>query len=310
MRSQLEPRYLTPIQQYLRFAERGMHFNQATRVEDIKRISVIGYYKLKEYAYAMSDYDQYGNLYYRNTSFRNVVKKYYRDRRLKLALFNGIEEIEPYLVSTLVSILGKRYGAFGYWNVKNWSDRTLSLSRVEQFEQKFHRDILRGTRYSTLDDLTIQSDQNLSPNGGFPTIWLLGDFITFGTAVAVLQIMSINNRRSVATRFGCTADELVSWMRTLNFVRNQCAHNHDLIDIRLETMPQTSESIRSRIVLEHGMPSNRIAVVLVIFSKLMKAVDKNFDFYELNSAIFDFFQDANFNVHRIGFKDFEQMRLP
>ncbi|WP_164509994.1 Abi family protein [Lacticaseibacillus porcinae] len=220
MTTWLEPMYLTPMQQYLKFAERGMHFKTTNRADDIKRISVIGYYKLKEYAYAMSAYDQYGNLFYQNTRFTNVVNKYYRDRRLKLALFNGIEEIEPYLVSTIVSVLGKRYGAFGYWHVKSWSDRAIQLSRVERFEQKFHRDVLRGTRYSTLDDLTIQSGLNLSPKGGFPTIWLLGDFITFGTAVTILQMMSIKNRRSVAKRFGCTADELVSWVRLLNFIRN------------------------------------------------------------------------------------------
>lgn len=69
-----EPHYLHPINQYLRFAERGMHFDINQRAEDLRDLSVIGYYKLKEYAYAMSTYDEYGNLMYQNTQLANVKK--------------------------------------------------------------------------------------------------------------------------------------------------------------------------------------------------------------------------------------------
>ena len=60
----------------------------------------------------------------------------------------------------------------------------------------------------------------------------------FGDLVAMLTIMGEANLRQVASYYKCSGEELVSWMKCLNFIRNICAHNSNLIDLKVTTKPK------------------------------------------------------------------------
>lgn len=209
----------------------------------------------------------------------------------------------------IVTILGKRYGAFGYWRVANWADRSMPRAKLQKFERNFHKQVMSGCRGSQLDDLRDSLGMNLDATNQYPSIWLLGDFISFGSAVMILRYMSPENKRRVANRFNCTPTELLSWMRTLNFIRNQCAHNHDLIDITLETMPIIPMHAHNRLRLIKGKPMPKIAIVLLVFLRGIKSVDPSYHFTELNQVVAAFFQDPNFSVQRLGFQSTQDIVL-
>lgn len=306
MKNRLVPVYLTPIQQYLRFAERGMHFDQARRHEDIRKLQEIGYYKLKEYAYAMSEYDQYGNLTYHETRFDNVVNKYYRDKRLQMEVFSGILDIEPFLASSIVSVLGRRYGAYGYWQCRTWASHGISKEVLLRYQDRFQRAVIRGATASRLDDL---SEISFSLAGPYPSIWLLGDYATFGMLVAMLRMMSAANLRRIANYFNCSPTELISRMQTINFIRNQCAHNHNLIDIKLKTRPNLPVEYTKYLVQVEDRISDRVATCLYLLKVLLCAVNPQYDFAPINDAVDEFFQDENFSAQRLGVNNKTDLRL-
>lgn len=286
-----------------------MHFDIAMKGSNVKKIQEIGYYKLKEYAYATATFDEYGNLEYVDTKFSDVVAKYYRDKNLRMEIFKGIEDIEPYLVNTIVSILGRQYGAFGYLDCRLWIDKRIPKQRVKQFADRLFQETKCGAHGSRLADLRDPSKLNLSTKGDYPSIWLIGDFITFGTAVKILSMMSHSNKVKVAAKFECTVRELMSWMQLLNFVRNQCAHNHDLIDIELTKAPVLPRKYADLILWDGRRPTNRLAIILLIFKTLMGAVNTKYRYSKINKAISSFFNDAHFSSARLGFLTEQAMVL-
>ena len=61
----------------------------------------------------------------------------------------------------------------------------------------------------------------------------------FGDIVKILDIMSESNLESISSYYKCSNEELVAWMKCLYIIRNICAHNSNLVDIKLTTKPKT-----------------------------------------------------------------------
>ncbi|WP_254559638.1 Abi family protein, partial [Salmonella enterica] len=63
----------------------------------------------------------------------------------------------------------------------------------------------------------------------------------FGDIVELLDLMSNKNLKALADYYNCTPDQLKSWLKSLKFIRNNCAHNSTVIDIKLKTSPMMLE---------------------------------------------------------------------
>ena len=71
----------------------------------------------------------------------------------------------------------------------------------------------------------LNNKLNTDPDG-FPSVWLGIDLLMFGDIVKILDIMSESNLESISSYYKCSNEELVAWMKCLNFIRNICALNN------------------------------------------------------------------------------------
>ena len=97
------------------------------------------------------------------------------------------------------------------------------------------------------------------------------EVLTFGELVRLVEIMSTRNKRKLSKMFRCTDIELLSWLKCINFVRNACAHNANVIDLQLETKPVCRSDWKDYLYnvnkSNNGNPSNKLAIV-ILSSKL------------------------------------------
>ena len=91
-------------------------------------------------------------------------------------------------------------------------------------------------RVKRSDSIEIKEKRNLKDNK-YPTIWLLVEILTFGDITELLELMSQKNLKILANYYNCTPDQLKSWLKSLKFIRNNCAHNSTVIDIQIKTKP-------------------------------------------------------------------------
>lgn len=104
-----------------------------------------------------------------------------------------------------------------------------------------------------------------------PPIWLLMNKLTLGESIHIYKLMSKNNRDQISAYFGCKTDELVSWLDSINLIRNICCHNGLLADFRLKTKAKVpiefkTHNIHEGILLrtQKGNYTNALAFQLYI----------------------------------------------
>lgn len=248
-----------------KYRQRGMSIGD----NDVEKLKNISYYRLKEFAAPLANYSN-DEISYEGIQFKEVLARYYQDKNLRIFLLHAIEKIEVSIKTRISYILGSGYGAFGYLNFSQWSNKNrYTKFDIEKIQFRIKKNILKTVKKSQLSELKIAENQD---KDGFPTVWLAIDLLMFGDIVSMLEIMSENNLRRIANYYDCTSGELISWMKCLNFIRNVCAHNSNVIDIQVTTKPKTRKEWNRLVLMnkevhkgnEFYKPTNRLVIVLII----------------------------------------------
>ncbi|WP_220673116.1 Abi family protein [Weissella viridescens] len=206
----------------------------------------IGYYKLKEYAQPFFEDGNYNNL-----SFKKVVKRYYYDKNLRIDLLHIIELIELSFKNQIAEVLGANHGKFGYLDFVSWADVDKFTTEYIINEQTFIKKSIKKmmwksnrAEYRVSHNLTRMEDQTSkmvvkgTEKDEYPTVWLALDLLSLGELHHIYKLMPSLYQEKVATKYKCGTGQLNSWMGMIVLTRNICAHNTNLVDVRLKTVPK------------------------------------------------------------------------
>ncbi|MEX2947712.1 Abi family protein [Staphylococcus warneri] len=147
----------------------------------------------------------------------------------------------------------------------------------------------------------IKDKKNLDING-MPSIWLMTDVLMFGDIVQLLSLMSVNNLNKISKYYNCNNDELISWLKCLNFIRNICAHNSNVLDIKINTPPKISENWKNDIYkIKDGNYSNRLAIVIYIIHHFIKQINNRYKIQKIPNSILSIVGDNPQRIQQLGF---------
>ncbi|MCJ0563508.1 Abi family protein, partial [Enterococcus cecorum] len=284
------------------FKSRGMIVNDS----DIEKIQNISYYRLKEFARPLAKIKKSNGkseIRYNGIEFKEVLTRYYQDKNLRLHILHAIEKIEVSIKTRISYVLGSNYGAFGYLNFSSWSNRKkYSKFTIEKVQFDIKNRLVKITKKSQSSE--VRNRNNLDQDG-FPSVWLGIDLLMFGDIVKILEIMSESNLKSISSHYCCTNDELISWMKCLNFVRNACAHNSNLIDIKLTTKPKFRKSWSNFLYFMKSdkgkKPTNRLSIIIVILIELVKQINPKYKWQDIQNSIRNLCKENEERAHLLGF---------
>lgn len=309
-RTNMKPEPLKFEEQLALFKKRGMKISDT----DVKKIENIGYYRLKEFAHPLSTIvkkDGVSNIDYNGATFKEVISRYYQDKNLRIYLLHAIEKIEVSVKTKLSYILGEQYGAFGYLDFSKWGNRQeFSKFAMQEREYRFKRNLKNSMRKTSLADARNKRNQD---SDGFPTVWLAMHILMFGELVNVIEVLSKKNQRLLASEYNCSAIEFVSWMKTLHFIRNVCAHNSNIIDIQIKTeavyKPEWNKFL---FVFENkgggNKPTNRLAVVLLILRHFIDVINPKYNWWDVKQSIWRLAANKDRKAQLLGFKDLKSLK--
>lgn len=196
-----------------------------------------------------------------------------------MALIHAIEKIEISIKTNLARILGERYGAFGYLNFAQWANRSKATRyTIEKKQYRIKEELQNSLKRS--EYISSQSKDNFDVDN-FPSIWLVIDLLTFGSVVKMIEILSEKNLTQLASTYNCSNLELVSWLKCLHFIRNICAHNSNLIDIKLKTKPKIRSVWKEQLFYDEKggqeKPTNGASIVILIVMELVKMINSKYN---------------------------------
>lgn len=307
-----EPIALSSNQLMELFRSRGMIVSE----QDIEKINHINYYKLKEFARPLAKIektDEEIKVNYNGITFQEVLRRYYQDKNLRIYLLHAIEKIEVSIKTAISHEMGLKYGAFGYLNFMAWSNRSkYTRFQIEEKQHRLKKNILYNVKRSNSPEFAVVNNKD---SDGFPTVWLAIDILTFGDIVIISDMMNNSLLRKISTKYNASSEEFLSWIKCLHFVRNICAHNSNLIDIKIKTKPKyrkewvehlcfiTSKDGRSQ------TPTNRLAVIICIVMYFVMNINIKYKWANINSSIRNLCNSSDANANLIGFRSYDDARI-
>ena len=209
------------------------------------------------------------------TSFQDAVDLYVFDKKLRLLALDALERIEVALRVDLSHRLGKK-DTFAYLkpelfheNFSSNVDQSTGLTRHHDWLTK-HASLIKRSRETFMV-------HNKAKYGLPVAIWIASEVWDFGCMSMLFAGLRTDDQDAIAQTYGVADGQVfASWLRSLNYLRNVCAHHGRLWNRNVVETPKLP-AIGAIPALD-GLISNsashtRSFLLLCICQHLMQAIN-------------------------------------
>lgn len=218
-----------------------------------KILNDISYFRLIK-AYSLNLKTKNGN-YKDETTFEQIVELYLFNANLRQLLFPEIEKVEINVRCRVSNYFVEKYGVLGYLDRGNF----MNQSYHDTFLQDIHDEIGRNAKAPFVRNFR----ENY--NGGELPMYALVEVFSFGTLSKFFKNMHNKDKKAVALTFGVGYTYFESWLESISYVRNICAHYGRIYNAKLSKTP-----ILYKEYSQAGIGNNRIFGVLLCLKHLLK----------------------------------------
>ena len=190
-----------------------------------KILNDISYFRLIK-AYSLGFKPKNGK-YEEGVTFEQIVELYLFNANFRQVTFAEIEKIEVNVRCRIANYFAEVYGVLGYMEPQNFVD--------EEYHRAFMADIEEEVRRNSKAPFVRNFKTNYA--GGNLPIYALVEVFSFGTLSKFYKNMKNADKKAVAKSFGIGYTYLESWLESISYVRNVCAHYGRLYNAKLSKTP-------------------------------------------------------------------------
>ena len=163
-----------------------------------------------------------------SVTFEHLVDLYEFNTEFRQLLFPQIEKIEVTLRCRLSNYFCVTYGVLGYQDPQNFSSSVFHHS----FMQEAQNEIKRNRRAPF-----IKNFQENYEDGAIP-FYALVEIFSFGTLSKFFKNLKNPDKKAIASTYQVAFPYLESWIESISYVRNICAHYGRLYNTKLTKKPK------------------------------------------------------------------------
>lgn len=223
---------------------RGLIFANEQGAE--KQLANISYYRLSAYMLPYKKKDENDIIideFKEDTSWENIHNLYVFDRKLRLLVFDAIERLEISIRTQIIYQLSHKYGS--HWQddstiFKSPTTKTLSDGSSVIFDpyndiQNHIKEQLNNNRA----EVFIQHYRKKYDDPKNPPSWMSVEIMYFNHLSRICSGLKHRvDRVNIASYFALPEKTFCSWLHTINYVRNICAHHARLWNRDLNIVPE------------------------------------------------------------------------
>ena len=166
--------------------------------------------------------------YYDGTSFNQIVELYKFNCDFRQLLFPIIERIEINLRCRVANYFSAKYGVLGYEYSLNFADHEYHESFLEDIELEISRNEKSPF---------VKNFINNYCDGKIP-MYALVELFSFGTLSKFFKNMKNPDKKAIAQSYGIGYTYFESWIESIAYVRNLCAHYGRLYNAKIPKRPR------------------------------------------------------------------------
>jgi abortive infection bacteriophage resistance protein len=213
----------------------------------------ISYYRLSGYWYPMIADPKTAHIFKPNSTFNNAFKLYCFDRELRKLILGELEKIEVAIRAKMMYELSHRHGSFWYTNAAHFTNPASHASTLSKITGEYNR-----------SDEKFIAEFKRKYNDPMPPSWMMLELTSFGSLSMLYKNLSgTRDRRDIAHYFGLDDTTFESWLHSIVYVRNVCAHHSRLWSRVMRITPAIPASPRhtflNHTIVYHpttGQPTN------------------------------------------------------
>lgn len=201
-------------------------------------------------------------------------------------MFPEIEKIEIHVRCRVANYFSDYYGVLGYLDSKNFAN--------EEFHRRFLDDIKEEISRNAKSPFVRNFRENYE--GGNLPLYALVEIMSFGTLSKFYKNLKNSDKKAIATSFGVGYTYFESWLESISYVRNICAHYGRIYNAQFSKRPMLYKEYT-----KNGISNDRMFGVLLCMKHILKN-DKHWNaFTEQVKELFENYDEVD--ITTMGFPD-------
>jgi len=207
---------LTHQAQLQQLKNRGLEV--ASDPKALHLLETISYYRFSAYWYPLLAEPKSAHVFKPGAQFDDAFRLYCFDRHLRKLVVAELEKIEVAIRSKLIYTLSHKYGAFWYNQPAIFAHPGMYAGTLVKLNEEYNRS----------DEKFIQ-EFRLKYSDPLPPSWMMLELTSFGTLSQIYRnLKHPRDKRNIANYFGLDDTTFGSWVHTIVYIRNVCAHHSRL----------------------------------------------------------------------------------
>lgn len=265
--------------------QRGLIINDELRA--IKHLNNVSYYRLSAYMlpYKKKENGVILDEFKDGTTWDKVYNLYIFDRKLRLLIFDIIERLEISIRTQIIYQLSEKYGSHWQDNKDVFKD---PVDIILQDGKVVHIDVFGEIQAHITKQLNenktevfIEHYRNKYDYPINPPSWMCLEIMYFNHLSKIFKgLKNRSDKSGISEHFGLSPEIFSSWLHTINYVRNLCAHHARLWNRDLNIPPKKLSYSRSKKWLSNPNSSKRskIYYFLAMLNYLQQTSNPNSSF--------------------------------
>lgn len=216
---------LTYSDQLQQLKNRGLKVDSDSKA--IHLLEKISYFRLSTYWHPLLK-DKKNKLFKEGAKFQTAFSLYCFDRQLRRLVLAELEKIEIAVRAKMIYVLSHKYSPTWYSDPNLFSDKGIFKTTLNNISLEFMR----------ADEQFIADYRYTYHISSIPS-WIILEVTSFGKLSILFQNLSTTQeKRDIAHSFGLDDSTFESWLHTIVYIRNNCAHHSRLWNRVLGISPQ------------------------------------------------------------------------
>lgn len=214
--------------------ERGLNISNIEKAEKI--LENISYNRLSNYWFPFLKEPKTDEIFIDGIDFETIFNTYQFDSELRLIMFYAIEQIEIAIRTQIIFHLSIKYNS-GFWfeDAKAFKSYPLfieMLKKISENTKNSNQEYIKKYRETYIQYL--------------PPCWKSFETLSFNTLFSIFKNLIGNEEQKIISKhFGLHHEVFISWIETIIYIRNICAHHGRLWNIELTKKPTWPKSPRN-----------------------------------------------------------------
>ncbi len=251
---------LTYDEQLQQLKDRGLIVENDRKA--LHLLSHVSYYRLSGYWYPLLA-DKQRHIFKSGSRFETAFRLYCFDRELRRLVISELEKIEVALRTQLIYVLSHRHGCFWFTDpllFRNPVRHATTLTKI-------------GEEYERSDEAFVHTFRSKYTDP-LPPAWMIMEIASFGTlSILYKNLKPGREKRAIAHHFGLSDSVLETWLHSIVYLRNICAHHTRFWNRELSIRPQIPVVPRKTWFYNTAFSNNRSYFMLCMIRYLLQTVN-------------------------------------